>query len=144
MTLDEAIEAARQAWPRARSSPGLRAWTAPPASASGTSCSHGGDHSVHMEKLVDIDLEDGERGPDMRDFGHRRPVTAALWPYEQCSIPIDGGILRRFHGGVMPLAERLGFCAVRLVLPNVGRCPYVVTHSPRPAIPAWPTKRKKE
>ena len=30
---------------------------------------HGGDHSVHMEKLVDFDLEDGERGPDMRDVG---------------------------------------------------------------------------
>lgn len=30
---------------------------------------HGGDHSVHMEKLVDFDLEDGERGPDMRDLG---------------------------------------------------------------------------
>ena len=28
---------------------------------------HGGDHSVHMEKLVDSDLEDGERGADMRD-----------------------------------------------------------------------------
>jgi hypothetical protein len=28
---------------------------------------HGGDHSVNMEKLVDFDLEDGERGPDMRD-----------------------------------------------------------------------------
>lgn len=28
---------------------------------------HGGDHSVHMDGLVDFDLEDGERGPDMRD-----------------------------------------------------------------------------
>lgn len=28
---------------------------------------HGGDHSVHMEGLVDFDLEEGERGPDMRD-----------------------------------------------------------------------------
>lgn len=28
---------------------------------------HGGDHTVHMEQLVDFDLEDGERGPDMRD-----------------------------------------------------------------------------
>lgn len=28
---------------------------------------HGGDHSVHMERLVDTDAEDGERGPDMRD-----------------------------------------------------------------------------
>lgn len=28
---------------------------------------HHGDHSVHMEKLEDFDLEDGERGSDMRD-----------------------------------------------------------------------------
>lgn len=28
---------------------------------------HGGDHSVDMDKLDDMDLEDGERGPDMRD-----------------------------------------------------------------------------
>lgn len=29
--------------------------------------SHGGDHTVHMDELDDMDLEDGERGPDMRD-----------------------------------------------------------------------------
>ena len=29
--------------------------------------SHGGDHTVHMEELVDTDVEDGERGADMRD-----------------------------------------------------------------------------
>jgi hypothetical protein len=29
--------------------------------------SAGGDHSVHMEVLDDMDLEDGEKGPDMRD-----------------------------------------------------------------------------
>ena len=28
---------------------------------------HGGDHTVHMETLDDTDLEDGERGADMRD-----------------------------------------------------------------------------
>lgn len=28
---------------------------------------HGGDHSVHMERLDDTDMEEGERGPDMRD-----------------------------------------------------------------------------
>lgn len=28
---------------------------------------HGGDHSVHMDRLDDMDLEEGERGPDMRD-----------------------------------------------------------------------------
>ncbi len=27
---------------------------------------HGGDHSVHMERLDDDDLEEGEAGPDMR------------------------------------------------------------------------------
>ena len=29
--------------------------------------SHGGDHSVNMASLSDDDLEDGERGSDMRD-----------------------------------------------------------------------------
>ena len=28
---------------------------------------HGGDHTVHMEQLDDFDLEEGERGPDLRD-----------------------------------------------------------------------------
>lgn len=28
---------------------------------------HGGDHTVHMGQLDDFDLEEGERGPDMRD-----------------------------------------------------------------------------
>lgn len=28
---------------------------------------HGGDHSVDMDRLDDMDLEEGERGPDMRD-----------------------------------------------------------------------------
>ncbi len=28
---------------------------------------HGGDHTVHMERLDDDDMEEGERGPDMRD-----------------------------------------------------------------------------
>ncbi len=32
--------------------------------------SHHGDHSVHMDGLADDDMEDGERGSDMRD---RRP-----------------------------------------------------------------------
>ncbi len=32
---------------------------------------HGGDHSIHMERLQDSDEEDGERGPDMRDIAHR-------------------------------------------------------------------------
>jgi len=29
--------------------------------------SHGGDHSVDMETLDDMDLEEGEKGSDMRD-----------------------------------------------------------------------------
>lgn len=29
--------------------------------------SHGGDHSVASDQLDDMDLEDGEKGPDMRD-----------------------------------------------------------------------------
>ena len=28
---------------------------------------HHGDHSVNMDRLSDSDLEEGERGPDMRD-----------------------------------------------------------------------------
>ena len=27
---------------------------------------HGGDHSIHMERLDDDDMEEGEPGPDMR------------------------------------------------------------------------------
>lgn len=34
---------------------------------------HGGDHSIHMERLSDTDEEDGERGPDMRDVAHPAP-----------------------------------------------------------------------
>ena len=36
---------------------------------------HDGDHSIHMDRLVDSDPEDGERGPDMRDIAHPRPVV---------------------------------------------------------------------
>ena len=32
----------------------------------------GGDHSVNMEKLDDMDLEEGERGSDMRDVKNVR------------------------------------------------------------------------
>ena len=31
---------------------------------------HGGDHTVNMDKLDDSDMEEGERGPDMRDMVH--------------------------------------------------------------------------
>jgi hypothetical protein len=27
---------------------------------------HGGDHTIHMDRLDDDDMEEGERGPDMR------------------------------------------------------------------------------
>ncbi len=33
---------------------------------------HGGDHSIHMERLDDDDLEEGEAGPDMRDLAADR------------------------------------------------------------------------
>lgn len=70
MTLDEAIAAARtvakqegirtvfvidrMAGPRERDIMG-----------------HGGDHSVHMDQLLDTDEEDAVRGSDMRDIAHR-------------------------------------------------------------------------
>lgn len=31
---------------------------------------HSGDHSVNMDGLSDSDMEEGERGPDMRDMVH--------------------------------------------------------------------------
>ena len=31
---------------------------------------HGGDHTVNMDQLADSDMEEGERGPDMRDVMH--------------------------------------------------------------------------
>ena len=37
---------------------------------------HGGDHSVNMDALADTDMEEGERGPDMRDTMHdTRPAA---------------------------------------------------------------------
>lgn len=38
---------------------------------------HGGDHSVNMESLADTDMEEGERGPDMRDVVHNQRATNA-------------------------------------------------------------------
>ncbi len=32
--------------------------------------SHGGDHTIGMDRLSDTDEEDGERGADMRDLAH--------------------------------------------------------------------------
>lgn len=36
---------------------------------------HDGDRSVHGERLQDSDLEDGERGADMRDIAHPGPAA---------------------------------------------------------------------
>jgi hypothetical protein len=66
MTLDEAIEAGR----RVAESEGLGRLFVVDRTAGERErdiLDHGGDHSVHMDGLVDFDLEDGERGPDMRD-----------------------------------------------------------------------------
>jgi hypothetical protein len=66
MNLDEAIGAAR----RVAESEGLTRVFVVDRTAGEREqdiLQHGGDHSVHMEALVDFDLEDGERGPDMRD-----------------------------------------------------------------------------
>ena len=41
---------------------------------------HGGDHTVNMDKLDDSDMEDGERGPDMRDMVHDTRVRDAESP----------------------------------------------------------------
>jgi hypothetical protein len=35
---------------------------------------HGGDHSIHMDRLQDSDVEDGELGPDMRDSNRHGPM----------------------------------------------------------------------
>jgi hypothetical protein len=35
---------------------------------------HGGDHTVHMDRLEDTDVEEGEKGPDMRDPGTYDPA----------------------------------------------------------------------
>lgn len=66
MTLEEAIEAATQV----AASEGLSQVFVLDRTAGEREqdiLQHGGDHSVHMDKLVDSDLEDGEHGSDMRD-----------------------------------------------------------------------------
>ncbi len=68
MTLDEAISAAE----RVAESEGLSRVFVLDRTAGEREqdiLRHGGDHSVHMEQLDDFDLEEGERGPDMRDVG---------------------------------------------------------------------------
>lgn len=71
MTLDEAIQAAE----RVAESEGLHTVfvvdrTAGPRETE--VLTHGGDHSVNMQALQDSDLEDGERGADMRDVDRTR------------------------------------------------------------------------
>ncbi len=66
MTLDEAIEAAQRV---AESEKLSRVVVADRTAGEREQdiLQHGGDHTVHMDQLVDTDLEDGERGADMRD-----------------------------------------------------------------------------
>lgn len=66
MSWEEATEAARQ---RAREEGLKRIWRVD-RTAGGREqeiLQHGGDHSVNMDRLDDSNLEDGERGADMRD-----------------------------------------------------------------------------
>ncbi|MBV9758269.1 MAG: hypothetical protein JO047_14560 [Alphaproteobacteria bacterium] len=66
MDLDEAIAAARKlAGERSLEAVYVVDRTAGPRERD--ILSHGGDHSVDMDQLDDMDLEDGEKGPDMRD-----------------------------------------------------------------------------
>ena len=66
MTLDEAVEAAKQV----AESEGLDVVHLVDRTAGSREqevLTHGGDHSVNMASLDDTDLEEGERGSDMRD-----------------------------------------------------------------------------
>jgi hypothetical protein len=66
MDLDEAIAAARKlAGERSLGIVHVVDRTAGPRERD--ILSHGGNHSIAGEQLDDMDLEDGERGPDMRD-----------------------------------------------------------------------------
>lgn len=69
MRLDDAIEAARRV---AESEAVDRVYVVDRTAGAREQeiMSHGGDHSINMDKLQDTDPEDGEQGPDMRD---RRP-----------------------------------------------------------------------
>lgn len=66
MSLDEAIDAAKQV---AESERIGRVYVLDRTAGEREQdvLAHRGDHSVHMEGLVDDDMEEGERGPDMRD-----------------------------------------------------------------------------
>ena len=66
MSLDEAVEAARLVADEA----GIETVQVIDRTAGPRErdiLQHGGDHTVHMERLDDDDMEEGERGPDMRD-----------------------------------------------------------------------------
>ena len=66
MSLDEAVEAARLVADEA----GIEAVQVIDRTAGPRErdiLQHGGDHTVHMDRLDDDDMEEGERGPDMRD-----------------------------------------------------------------------------
>ncbi len=66
MSLEEAVAAARQVADEA----GIEAVQVIDRTAGPRErdiLQHGGDHAIHMERLDDTDLEEGERGPDMRD-----------------------------------------------------------------------------
>lgn len=65
MSLDEAVEAAK----RVAESEGIQTVFVLDRTAGPREheiLDHGGDHTVNMDKLDDMDLEEGERGPDMR------------------------------------------------------------------------------
>ena len=65
MSFDEAVEAGR----RVAESEGLDVVYAVNRTAGARErdvLAHGGDHTVGMEGLQDMNLEEGERGPDMR------------------------------------------------------------------------------
>ncbi len=66
MELEEAVEAARRVADEA-GIPAVQVIDRVSGPRERDIQQHGGDHTVHMERLDDDDLEEGERGPDMRD-----------------------------------------------------------------------------
>ncbi len=66
MDLDEAIAAARSL-AKARGLPAVHVVDRTAGPRESEILSHDGDHAVAGDNLDDMDLEDGEKGPDMRD-----------------------------------------------------------------------------
>ena len=66
MDLDEAVAAAR-ALAQSRGLPAVHVIDRTAGPRERDIISHQGDHSIDMETLDDMDLEDGEKGSDMRD-----------------------------------------------------------------------------